>query len=108
MSRQCVEVVRMNAFCPSITKLLLQSSTGKVEPAFVEEGAEFVRTGHPDEHGRGVGDRAKTLSLSRNSSSAILRLVMSRDTPRPKAGLPLRLTRHCHNPRSSACFRPAE
>src|SRR5437764_15091508 len=54
------EVIRMNAFCPAISKLLLQFSAGKVEPAFSEEGAEFVQAGHPDEHGRGVGDRAKT------------------------------------------------
>src|SRR5438093_10432171 len=54
------EVVRMNAFCPSISKLLLQFSAGKVEPAFVEEGAEFVRAGHPEEHGRCLGDRPKT------------------------------------------------
>src|SRR4029077_21232429 len=55
-----LQVIRMNPFGPTIAQFLLHCSPGKVEPALVEEGAEFVRAGHPDEDGRDVGDRAKT------------------------------------------------
>src|SRR5207249_3132529 len=55
-----VQVVRMNTFSPTFAQFLLHCSSGKIEPAFVEEGAKFVWARHPDEHGRGVGYRAKT------------------------------------------------
>src|SRR5882724_8345959 len=55
-----LHVIRMNTFGPTIAQFLLDCSPGKVEPTFVEEGAKLVRAGHPDEHGRGVRDRAKT------------------------------------------------
>jgi len=55
---------------------------------FVEEIAELVRVRHPNHHGRGVGDRAKTRFTLTQFFLRYLRLVMSRDTPRAKAGLP--------------------
>src|SRR5260370_41580812 len=55
-----VEVFPVNALGPAIAKLLLQAAAGKVEPTFVEEGAELVRARHPDQHRRSVGYRAKT------------------------------------------------
>jgi hypothetical protein len=51
----------MNTFSPTFAQFLLQCSSGKSQPALVEEGAKLVWARHPDEHGRGVGDRAKTL-----------------------------------------------
>src|SRR5437588_3322806 len=50
----------MNTFGPTIAQFLLHGSPGKIEPAFVKKVAELVRTRHPDQHRRGVGDRAKT------------------------------------------------
>src|SRR5437764_2022439 len=50
----------MNAVCPAIAKLLLQLSAGKVEPPFVEKGAELVWARQPDHHRRRVGHDAKT------------------------------------------------
>src|SRR5260370_13518880 len=50
----------MNTFSPTFAQFLLQRSAGKIEPTFVDEGAKFVWARHPDEHGRGVGYRAKT------------------------------------------------
>src|SRR6478609_10375183 len=42
------EVVRMNPLCPAIAQFLFHCASGKIEPAFVEKGAEFVRARHPD------------------------------------------------------------
>src|SRR6266496_5656219 len=50
----------MNTFSPTFAQFLLHCSSGKIEPAFVEEGVKLVWARHPDEHGRGVGYRAKT------------------------------------------------
>src|SRR5437867_4471986 len=50
----------MNTFNPTFAQFLLHCSSGKIEPAFVEEGAKFVWARHPDEHRRGVGYHAKT------------------------------------------------
>src|SRR5216117_312360 len=50
----------MNTFSPTFAQFLLHCSSGKIEPAFVEEGAKFVWARHPDKHGRGIGYHAKT------------------------------------------------
>src|SRR5260370_42011491 len=50
----------MNTFSPTFAQFLLHCSSGKIEPAFVDEGAKFVWARHPDEHRRGGGYRAKT------------------------------------------------
>ena len=36
------QIVGMNAFSPTISDLLLQSSSAEVEPRLIDEGAEFV------------------------------------------------------------------
>ena len=56
-----LQIIWMHTFGPAISHFLLHRATGKLEPRFVEEITKFVHARHPDEHGRSVGDRAKTL-----------------------------------------------
>src|SRR5260370_36268460 len=58
--KTAVEAFAVTALCPAIAKLPLQRAAGKVEPTFVEKGAELVRARHPNHHWRCVGHAAKT------------------------------------------------
>src|SRR5260221_8187171 len=58
--KAAVEIFAVDALCPPITKLLLQTPARKFEPTVVEKGAQFVRARHPDHHRRCVGHVPKT------------------------------------------------
>src|SRR4029453_17140631 len=49
-----IQIVRVYAFSPPVSKLLLHGAAGKLQPGLVEEGAELVDAGHPDEDGRSI------------------------------------------------------
>jgi len=99
----------LDAIGPAIAKLLLQLSAGTVEPSFVEKGAELVWARHPDHHRGRVSHRTKTLLAF---SERVLRLFaecdVAGDPPCEGRFAMFCLTRRCHDPPSSGCFRPAE
>src|SRR6266480_498474 len=55
-----LQIVRVHAFDPAISHFLLQAASGKVEPRFVKESAEFVQARHPDKDGRRVSYDSET------------------------------------------------
>ena len=55
-----VEIIRMHTFAPAIAKLFLHFSSSEIEPCLVNEGAELVRAGDPDEDRGGVGHVPET------------------------------------------------
>ena len=59
--RRFLAIVGVNDLAPAMPKFLLESSSGKLEPRFVEVGAELVFARHPDQDGRGVGHASETI-----------------------------------------------
>src|SRR5262245_18971497 len=51
-----VEIGCMDALGPAVTQLLLQGSSGEVEPALVEEHETRIEAGHPHQDGRAIGE----------------------------------------------------
>src|SRR5262249_25809921 len=49
------QIVLVDALGPAVTELLLQGSSGEVEPALVEECATGIDAGHPHQDGRAIG-----------------------------------------------------
>jgi hypothetical protein len=49
-----LQVIRMHAFSPAISKLLFRAAASKIQPWLVKESAELVGAGHPDKNGRGI------------------------------------------------------
>src|SRR5258708_26176997 len=103
--KTAVKVFAVNALCPPIAKFLLQRAAGKVEPTFVEKGAELVRGRHPDHHRRGVGHGAKTsFALPQRVLRQLLCGHIHRDSKQPGAfGVPVV---HTLAPRADPALRP--
>src|SRR5262249_59320520 len=60
-----VVILSVHPFCPSVAKLLLETTPGKVEPTFVEKVTQLVDSRHPDHYGRIVGHSSEAgLALS--------------------------------------------
>jgi hypothetical protein len=50
----------MHAFRPAVSHFLVEGAARKVEPGLIEKVAELVRSRHPDEDRRRIGDGAET------------------------------------------------
>ena len=55
-----LKVVQIHAFGPSISEFLFHAAARKLQPRLVEEGAELVDAGHPDENRRGIRNDPET------------------------------------------------
>src|SRR5260370_15511994 len=82
--KTAVEVFAVNAFCPAVAKFLFQGAASKVEPTFIEKGAEFVRARHPDHHRRCICHSAKTsLTFPQRLLRLLLRGYIHPDANKP-------------------------
>src|SRR5215471_14875159 len=49
----------MDALSPAVAQFLVQAPSCELQPPLIEEIAQLVRSGHPDEHRRGIGHNSK-------------------------------------------------
>src|SRR5262249_9615136 len=54
-------ILRVDTLRPPVPEILLECSSGEVQPRFVEERTECVRTRHPDEYRRGIRHHTEAL-----------------------------------------------
>ncbi len=83
-------VVGVHALEPAAADLLRERSSGELQPGPVEVGAAHIRTGDPDEHGDGVGDRAESsLALGKGGlrGAAVGDVGLHGDEPAKGAGV---------------------
>src|ERR1051325_4635871 len=50
----------MHSFRPSVSKFLLDSPPGEIQPTLIEKIAKLIGTGHPDQHRRGICHHPET------------------------------------------------
>src|SRR6266536_6517791 len=65
-----LQIVRVHAFSPAVSKLLFHAASRKLQPRLVKERAKLVQASHPDENGRSIRDELET-------RFAFLQLVLS-------------------------------
>src|SRR5215471_14841924 len=53
------QVLTVHPLGPAVSKLLRDRSSREVQPGFIEVGAEFVCSRHPNQHGSGIGNQAE-------------------------------------------------
>src|SRR5690348_8028255 len=56
-----IQIIWMHSGKPTFSPLLLHSATCKISPALIKKGAQFIRTGHPDQNRCVVCHSPKTL-----------------------------------------------